>query len=223
MGQRDIAYDRGARGSDCVFDLRTLQVLTIRVLDGHSPCDFVGVGVIRTVFRDASLKFGFHRLPSGVIGTRFIQEFNGTVTGGIVFGYLNTIGQLIFLASLQCFQISNMEGGFAIGGGCKLVGVTVYRDLFFAFIDLDQLKAALVIFTGDRGVVLELVQNFNWFAPAILRRDGDRVFNVGDAVLHNGSSAFLFNGKIARQLDNKIQVGGEMDLRAFPAAGCGFL
>ena len=96
MGQRDIAYDRGARGSDCVFDLRTLQVLTIRVLDGHSPCDFVGVGVIRTVFRDASLKFGFHRLPSGVIGTRFIQEFNGTVTGGIVFGYLNTIGQLIF-------------------------------------------------------------------------------------------------------------------------------
>ena len=99
MGQRDIAYDCGARGSDCVFDLRTLQVLTIRVLDSHSPCDFVGVGVIRTVFRDASLKFGFHRLPVlFIVGTHFILEINGTVTGGIVFGYLNTIGQLIFLA-----------------------------------------------------------------------------------------------------------------------------
>lgn len=81
-----------------------------------------------------------------------------------------------------------MEGGFAIGGGCKLVGVTGYRGLIIIF---DQRKAFLVVFARNRVVVLELIQNFNGLAPAILRRDGDRVFNVGDALLHNGSSAFL--------------------------------
>ena len=49
FGQRDIAYDLCAIGSDRVYDLRTLQVLAIRILDRHSPCDLVLVRVIRAI------------------------------------------------------------------------------------------------------------------------------------------------------------------------------
>ena len=102
LGQLNAAFDLGTPRSDRVYDRRTLQVLTIRVLDGHSPCDLVGVGIIRTGFRDAIFKFSRRPLPIVfIVGTRFILKFNLTDIGDIVLGHLNTIGQLITLAGLQ--------------------------------------------------------------------------------------------------------------------------
>ena len=102
MGQRDIALDLGAPLSDRVYDRRTAQVLSIRVLDRHSPFDLVAVDVIRTGLRDAIFKFSRRPLPIVfIVGTRFILKFNLTDIGDIVLGHLNTIGQLITLAGLQ--------------------------------------------------------------------------------------------------------------------------
>ena len=102
------------------------------------------------------------------------------------------------------------------------VFVVRYLALRAVCIDLYQLKAALDVFARNRVVVLELVQNFNGLRPAILRGNDDGVINIGSAVtFHNGSSAFLFNGKITRQLDEKIQPGREVDLSAFSIANSG--
>ena len=104
----------------------------------------------------------------------------------------------------------------------KSVVVARYLALRVACIDLDQFKAALDVFARNRVVVLEFVQNLNGLRPAILRGNDDGVINIGSAVIiHNGGSALLFNSKIARQLDKKIQPGREVNLRAFLKADCG--
>ena len=106
--------------------------------------------------------------------------------------------------------------------GSNMILVILDLSLGVVFIDLEQLKAAGYIFARNRVVVLEFVQNLNGLRPAILRGNDDGVINIGSAVIiHNGGSALLFNSKIARQLDKKIQTGREVNLRAFLKADCG--
>ena len=97
--QLDIALDLGTISSNFIYDLRTLQVLSVRILDAHSPCYGVGVGIVRTVFPDTVFKLSCPPLPIiFVVGTRFIFELNVTGTCSSVFDYLNAIGQPITLA-----------------------------------------------------------------------------------------------------------------------------